>query len=74
MKEVARIWIDIERVIFQSEEAFVHSLCTFPTHYELASIPAVILSLFLDLESLDSRPAQDDNLGPISAQVASCAT
>jgi hypothetical protein len=44
-EEVARIWINVERIVFQSEEAFVHGVCTFPASRYSASTPAGILSL-----------------------------
>src|SRR5580704_11339700 len=53
-KEVARIWIYIEWIVFQSEVAFVHGICTFPACRYAASILAVILSLLRGPENLDS--------------------
>jgi len=53
-KEVARIWIYIERIVFQPEVAFVHSVCTFPACRYSASIPTDILSLLRGPENLDS--------------------
>src|SRR5277367_208406 len=52
-KKVTRIWIDIERIVFQSEEAFIHCVCTFLTSRYSIFISAAILSLLLDLENLE---------------------
>lgn len=72
-KEVARIWIYVERIVFQPEVAFVHGVSSLPARRYSASIPLVILSLLCGLEILDPRPAQD-NFCAISTPVVSCAT
>jgi hypothetical protein len=55
MKEVARVWIDIEWIVFQPKETFVHGVYFFPSLARSASVPISILSLLPCPENLDSR-------------------